>query len=163
MRVAQSAMRQALSWNEDDDIGVNSKAALKIVVLEGLFRPTDFTDPAFSDELEQDIAGECSKCGEIDKITVFSKNPKGIVIVKFTTSFASQECVKLMDGRFFGGSRIRCYFWDGVTNYTMEGSQTLQRMEEEEEEEKERLDEFGDWLEKSQAELPPELRLRVES
>ena len=162
VKVAQSAMRQALSWNEDDDIGVSGKQALKIVVMEGMFSPEDFNDSSFSDELEADIAEGCGRCGDIDKITVFSKNPRGVAIVKFTTSFASQECIKMMDGRFFGGRKIRCYFWDGVTNFTSEGSLTLQKMEEEEKEEKERLDEFGDWLEQGQSELPPELRLRVE-
>ena len=83
-----------------------------------MFEPSDFSDESFSDELEGDIASECGKCGQIEKITVFSKNPRGVVIVKFSTSYASQECVKLMDGRFFGGKKIRCYFWDGSTDFT---------------------------------------------
>ena len=85
---------------------------------KGLFVPADFLDESFSDDLEGDIASECGKCGQIEKITVFSKNPRGVVIVKFNTSYASQECVKLMDGRFFGGKKLRCYFWDGSTNFT---------------------------------------------
>lgn len=83
-----------------------------------MFEPSDFSDASFSDELEGDIATECGKCGQIEKITVFSKNPLGVVIVKFSTSYASQECVELMDGRFFGGKKLRCYFWDGTTDYT---------------------------------------------
>ena len=83
-----------------------------------MFAPSDFLDDSFSDELEGDIASECGKCGNIEKITVFSKNPRGVVIVKFNTSYASQECVKLMDGRFFGGKKLRCYFWDGSTDFT---------------------------------------------
>jgi hypothetical protein len=35
VKVAKSAMKQALTWNEDDDIGVAKSAALRIVVLEG--------------------------------------------------------------------------------------------------------------------------------
>ena len=83
-----------------------------------MFEPSDFSEHSFSDELEGDVATECGKCGQIEKITVFSKNPRGVVIVKFSTSYASQECVKLMDGRFFGGKKLRCYFWDGATDYT---------------------------------------------
>lgn len=83
-----------------------------------MFDPSDFSDESFSDELETDVATECGKCGQIEKITVFSKHPKGVVIVKFNTSYASQECVKLMDGRFFGGKKLRCYFWDGATDFT---------------------------------------------
>jgi hypothetical protein len=35
VKVAKSAIKQALTWNEDDDIGVSKAAALRIVVLEG--------------------------------------------------------------------------------------------------------------------------------
>lgn len=53
MKVARSAMKQALAWNEDDDIGVKKAAALKIVVLEGMFSPTDFeSQPSFEEELQ---------------------------------------------------------------------------------------------------------------
>lgn len=36
VKVAKSAMRQALTWNEDDDMGVSKSKALKIVVIEGM-------------------------------------------------------------------------------------------------------------------------------
>ena len=86
-----------------------------------MFSPDNFSDEAFSQELEGDIASECGKCGEIEKITVFSKNPRGVVIVKFSTNYASQECVRLMHGRFFGGKKLRCYYWDGSTDFSGEG------------------------------------------
>lgn len=160
IKVTKSAVQQALAWNDEDDIGVSKKQALRIVVLEGMFVPSDFDSPTFSDELEQDVASECGKCGEIDKITVFSKNIRGIVIVKFKTSFAAQECIRTMNGRFFSGRRLRSYFWDGVANYAQMSSK-----QEEEEEKKElaRIDEFGDWLEEEQEELPEEFRLVVET
>ena len=89
-----------------------------------MFHPDDFSEESFSDELEGDVASECGKCGNIEKITVFSKNPKGVVIVKFSTSYASQQCVKLMDGRFFGGKKLRCFFWDGATDFTGQSTST---------------------------------------
>eukprot|EP01041_Mallomonas_annulata_P011697 gene11697-24497_t len=156
LKVARSAMAQALAWNEEDDIGISKKQGLKIVVLEGMFTPSDFEDPAFSDELEKDVASECEKCGELEKITVFSRNPRGVVIVKFKTTFASQECIRVMDGRFFGGRRLRCYYWDGSTNFSIVSSAAE---EEGEKEDLRRLDEFGDWLEKEQEELPDEFKL----
>lgn len=27
--------------------------------------------------------------------------------------------MKVFDGRFFGGRKLSCHFWDGVTNYTV--------------------------------------------
>jgi HIV Tat-specific factor 1 len=160
-KVAQSAMKNALAWNEDDDIGVGSKdSSLKIVVLEGMFKPSDFdSNPNFAQELEDDIATECSKCGEIKKITVFSQHANGIVIIKFSTAFAAQECINLTNGRYFGGQHLKSYFWDGATNY---GAVSLKQRELEELKEDERLDEFGDWLDQDQEDLPDEFKLNVE-
>ena len=159
IKTAQRAMKQALAWNEDDDIGVNKSQALKIVVLEGMFHPIDFTnDPNFEEELEKDIVTECEKFGQILKMTLFSKNPRGIVIVKFNTGYAAQETIKLMNGRFFSGKKIKAYYWDGKTDYTVSSSSS----EQNEEEEDQRLNEFGDWLDKDQEDLPEEFQLRTE-
>lgn len=162
-KVAQSAMKQALTWNEDDDIGISKAKGLKIVVLEKLFHPDDANTNSnsitFWNELEDDIASECSKFGELEKVTIFSSNPRGICIVRFKTAYAAQECIRIMDGRYFAGRRIKSYFWDGSTNYsiTSHSNKIL------EDEEKQRLDEFGSWLESQQDDLPEEFQLRVES
>ena len=105
--------------------------------------------------MEEDIASECSKCGVIEKITVFSSNPRGIVVVKFATAFAAQQCVEMMDGRFFGGRKLRCFFWDQVTDYTVVDTSKEERQEQE------RIESFGAWLEQQQDQLPEELQLRV--
>jgi HIV Tat-specific factor 1 len=159
-KVAQSVMKNALAWNEDDDIGLTSAKGLKIVVIENLFKPSDFSENKdFERELEEDIASECSKCGEIKKITIFSKNKKGVVVVKFATAFSAQECINLTNGRHFGGNILKSYFWDGVTNFS-EATPFERDLEEKKEEE--RIHEFGDWLEKEQDDLPEEFQLRVE-
>jgi HIV Tat-specific factor 1 len=165
IKVARNAVKQALLWNEDDDIGVSKSAALRIIVLEGMFHPHDFSQLANSlandeEDLQQEIAEECEKFGAIDKITLFARNPRGIVVVKFSTSFAAQECIRVMNGRFFAGRKIKCYFWDGVSNYSITTEQKQE--EEEEKQEASRLDEFGDWLEQDQADLPEEFQLRSE-
>ena len=41
VKVAMSAMRQALAWNENDDMGVSKSKALKIVVIEGMVDKTE--------------------------------------------------------------------------------------------------------------------------
>lgn len=160
VKVVQSVVAQALAWNNEDDSGVSKRKAVKIVVVEGMFEPQDFEDPTFSDTLEQDVATECGKCGEILKITVYSKNSRGPVIVKFATSYAAQECIRLFDGRFYAGRKLRCFFWDGKTNYDVssEGGDGANTTAVEDK----RLDEFGDWLENEQQVLPDEFKLRVE-
>jgi HIV Tat-specific factor 1 len=159
LKVARNAARQALTWNEVDDAGISKTSALRIVVLEGMFRPDEFSVLNFEEELEHDVASECEKFGTIEKITIFSKNPRGIIIVKFSTAFAAQDCIKVMNGRFFGAVKIKSYFWDGSTNYSM----SIQQAEAEEKEEESRLDDLGVWLDENQKELPDEFRLRVES
>jgi HIV Tat-specific factor 1 len=192
IKIARTAMKQALAWNEDDDIGIaNKSSALKIVVLEGMFSQqeiqkltsiqppnhphtttttTTTTDDnehplveQFFKELEEELTAECQeKFGEIDKLTIFTKNPRGIVVIKFKTAFAAEECIRIMNGRYFAGKRLKSYYWDGVTNYSI----VIQSKDDEEEIEKDeskRLDEFGKWLDEQQEDLPEELRLRVES
>jgi hypothetical protein len=58
----------SLSWNDDGDIGISKSHALKIIVIENLFSPEEFVDPKFSDELEEDIASECSKFGKLSQL-----------------------------------------------------------------------------------------------
>ncbi|CAM9457457.1 unnamed protein product [Scytosiphon promiscuus] len=155
VKVARAAAEQALSWAESDDTGA-AKGGLKIVVVENMFQPSDFEkNEAFGEELEADLLAEGEKLGPVEKITVFPKNNKGPVVIKasFGTAYAASECVKVFDGRFFGGRKLSCHFWDGVTNYTIK--------EEDEKEEAQRLDAFGDWLEEQ--ELPEELRPRTEA
>lgn len=94
---------------------------------------------------------KCNSLGPVEKITVFSRNRLGPVAVKFSTAFAASECIKLMDGRWFGKRQLRCHYWDGATNYTVEESEVEQQK---------RLDDFGDWLE--QQDLPPALQLQKE-
>jgi hypothetical protein len=37
-------MKNALAWNEDDDIGITGSSGLKIIVLEGMFKSSDFEE-----------------------------------------------------------------------------------------------------------------------
>ena len=62
---------------------------------------------------------------------------------------------------FSPGNKLKSYFWDGVANYSVTG-QSEAAQEEAEKQEESRLDEFGDWLENNDEELPEEFRLRTE-
>lgn len=69
----------ALSWNEE---GVEDSHGLKIVVISGLFDPKDLEDAVFLKELEESLVAECSKFGELAKVTIIERNPKGVAIIK---------------------------------------------------------------------------------
>jgi len=167
IKTAYRAMKQALVWNEDDDSGVSMSTALKIIVLEGAFSLEELHSiPNYDEVIEKNIAEACSRFGDIDKITLYSKNPKGILIVKYKTSFAAQECIRLMNNSDFHGKVMKVYFWDGTDHSIVRASHgdgTRTDYEIEEDEEVKRLKEFGSWLEKAvEDELPEELRLQTE-
>ncbi|KAG7384188.1 HIV Tat-specific factor 1 [Phytophthora pseudosyringae] len=124
---------KALSWNEGE---VNEPAGLRIVVIKHMFTPAEIKDEAYEKELQEDIHDECSKIGEVSKITLFAKHVDGVVVIKFASSGSAARCVEVMNGRFFAGRKLECGFWEG-TDYTHRESKN---------EEKQRADKFQEWL-----------------
>ena len=56
-----------------------------------------------------------------------------------------------MEGRWFAERQLKCYYWDGSTDFTVKEDAKV---------EEQRLENFGDWVEDQ--ELPEELQMRVE-
>jgi hypothetical protein len=156
-KVAKLAAIQAIGWDEGDNGRITGgRKGLRIIVLKHIFQLSDLDkdEDAFLHQLEQKVRTECEQWGVVEKITVFSKNHEGVIIVKFTQPTAASTAVTEFNGRELNGRQIEALFWDGVTDYTV-------RNEEKEKEESERRqDDFGKWLESQ--ELPEELRLQVE-
>jgi HIV Tat-specific factor 1 len=51
-------------------------------------------------------------------VQFFPENPsQGIVKIKFSSSLHAQQCIDLMNGRFFDGRALVASFWDGKTDY----------------------------------------------
>jgi RNA recognition motif-containing protein len=63
-------------------------------------------EPTLAAELKEDVAAECAKIGPIERLKMFQGNPEGVMSVRFKMEEAAEECIKLMNGRFFGGRRI---------------------------------------------------------
>jgi len=94
----------------------------------------------FFEELEIDIRSEIeNSIGPVEKMHFFRENPNGVIKVKFQSALHAEECIKKMNGRFFDGRQIKCFFWDGKTDYKV--------VRESKEEIERRIDEFGKWLE----------------
>lgn len=86
------------------------------------------------------VKEECEeKLGKVKKIILHEFNPEGVVQIKFEDAKAAEECVKLMNGRFFGGKQLECFYWDGTTNYRVTRESHKQQQK--------RIDQFGAWLE----------------
>lgn len=142
VRVAELEERIALSWDEDGDI----THGMKIVILKHMFDPKELERPETLDELREDVASELqTKCGDLDKITVFRKHPEGVMMVKFKNPSAAAACVEQMNGRWFDSRRVECHFWDNVTDYR--GHEDPEEAAVAAKEEAARLESFGRWLE----------------
>jgi HIV Tat-specific factor 1 len=160
-KVAKLAAIQARDWDEGEFNGrlTGGRKGLRIIVLKGLFDPATFRQEIDQDEffvhLEREVRLECEPWGIVEKLTVFSKNPEGVVIVKFAQPGAASEAVKAWEGRKWKDiGSVRASFWDGVTDYTVRDEVKEQH------ETKQRQEEFGDWLDNQ--ELPEELQLKKE-
>lgn len=158
-KVARLAALQAVGWDE----GENGRIAgglkgLRIVVLMNMFDPAEFQHDDNDEKLqslEKKVHSECEEIGAVEKITVFSKHPAGVMIVKFTQPNAASDAVTSFNGKVSNnGRKVEASYWDGVTDYT------CRDVDKEEKETEKRLDEFGDWLEDQ--DLPEEFKLQVE-
>jgi HIV Tat-specific factor 1 len=156
-KVAKLAALQAVGWDESENGRLTGgRKGLCIVVLKHVFTLDELKDneDAVLANLEKEIRTECEEWGHVEKVTVFSKNPQGIAILKFGQPTAASSTVTAFHGRIYKGRKIEAKFWDGVTDYTVVDE------EKEKIEGEIRREEFGSWLE--QQELPEELRLQVE-
>ena len=90
------------------------------------------------------------------KMTVFAGSAERVVMLKFKEVHSAEDCLESMAGGDLMGRKTTAIYWDGVTDYTSKGDEIAKQMEEEK-----RLDEFGDWLDGGDEELPEELRLRT--
>lgn len=127
-------------------------------MLKNMFDPVDLAHDANDEKLirlEKEVHVECESFGSVEKITVFSKHPAGVLIVKFIQPNAASDAVNELNGKERGnGRKVQASYWDGVTDYTCRDA------EKEQKETEKRLDAFGDWLENQ--ELPDEFKLNVE-
>eukprot|EP00871_Galdieria_phlegrea_P000399 jgi/Galph1/135/GphlegSOOS_G4803.1 len=127
-------VQQKTSWNE----GIDDGRGLRIIILKNVFDPKEAEcDTHYYEDIKKDIEIECLKLGELEKVTVFEKNPEGVVAVRFQSAAAAESCIEVMSGRWFGGRQLVAEYYDGKTDY---------RHKETEEERKQRIKNFEDWL-----------------
>ena len=146
LRIKAEQERQ-LAW--DDDLRVH-EVGLHIIILEHIYTEEELKANLdrvdfFFEELELELRSEIEvSIGPIEKIQFFKDNPRGIVKIRFASALHAEECIKVMNGRFFDGREIKGYYWDGKTDYRI--------VRETEDELSKRIDDFGQWLEKQENE-----------
>lgn len=157
---AKRATKQLAQWDADED-AVGAVDALRILVVEGAFEPRKDS----VDDLERQVLDALSAdlVEPPEKVVVFPNHPDGVVVVKTKTPNDAHVVIATLHNRpsFTSPDRtMRCFFWDGVTNYRAPPAQAL---DDDQPDDDQRLDDFGDWLEQKADDLPAELRLQVES
>ena len=136
------AEHAALSWADDvADDAVATSSGLRIVVLKKLFTPASLaSEPGGAEELGAEVGEEAGKYGELEKCTLFATHPDGVAMLKYRTAAGAAAAIAAFNGRFFGGNRVECGYWNGEV-FVTEGAPVDEGKEEE------ALDAFGAWLE----------------
>ncbi|GJN94356.1 hypothetical protein Rhopal_007430-T1 [Rhodotorula paludigena] len=157
-----AALRQKLGdWSDDEDPAAAAARARKyrgVVVLEGMFTLKELEeDPTLLLDLKEDVREECETIGEVTNVTLYDKEDKGVMTVRFKEELAAQACIAKMNGRYFGGRTIAAFPMDGTKKYKKSGQGVDLRGtgfgdDDEDEQaakrEEERLEKYADWLEK---------------
>ncbi|KAJ5247202.1 hypothetical protein N7468_002185 [Penicillium chermesinum] len=154
---AQRMMSKLNDWSDDEPEPTVPKPTRpgKVVILKHMFTLDELKDdPAAILDITEDIQEECSKLGEVTNVTLYDKEADGVVSVRFADGESAQECVKLMDGRWFGGTRVQAYIKTGREKFRQSGDRrdkdemiAKYGVEGADETEASRMDRFGDWLE----------------
>lgn len=127
-------------WRPDKLRGERSKHE-RVVIVKNLFEPSIFEkEVSLILEYQQDLREECSKCGDVRKVIIYDRNPEGVAQISFREPEEADECIKLLNGRWFGQRKITAETWDGKTKY---------KIAETEEETKKRLQGWNKFLEEN--------------
>ncbi|GJQ68277.1 hypothetical protein Trydic_g16873 [Trypoxylus dichotomus] len=68
-------------------------------------------------EYQQDLREECSKCGEVRKVTIYDRHPEGVIQVNMKEPEEADAVVTLLNGRWFAKRKLSAEIWDGKTKY----------------------------------------------
>mmetsp|Transcript_52236 Transcript_52236/g.117640 ORF Transcript_52236/g.117640 Transcript_52236/m.117640 type:complete len:616 (+) Transcript_52236:39-1886(+) len=117
---AKNLEKEAVSWSGDMDDGTGRRT----VVLKHMFslQEANGEGPQFYTDLAEEVREECAKIGAVVKVKPLERHRLGIVCVKFKSSGEAEECIRVMDGRFFGGRTVEASFHDGKTDLMAVGA-----------------------------------------
>ncbi|KAL9604459.1 MAG: hypothetical protein Q9219_000424 [cf. Caloplaca sp. 3 TL-2023] len=157
IKKTQKLNNKLADWDDDDPQAILDTSSRwdKVVILKHLFTLRELEeDPAAILEIKEDIREECAKIAAVTNVVLFDKEPDGVASVRFGNAEGAKACVRVMDGRFFSGTRVEAYIADGSEKFRKSSERKVQFDEEEGEGEDgeggaegKRLDQFGSWLE----------------
>lgn len=125
-------------WRPEKMIGERSQHE-KIVIVKNLFVSSMFDENvSLILEYQQDLREECSKCGVVRKVILYDRHPEGVAQINMKTPEEADQCVQLLNNRWFGKRRITAEIWDGKTKF---------KIQETDAQISERLDKWDKYLE----------------
>ncbi|KAG4305438.1 hypothetical protein PORY_000994 [Pneumocystis oryctolagi] len=141
-------LNEKVSEWDDNAISTSSGRWSKVVILKHMFTLEELeNDITLIMDLKEDILEECSKIGNVTNVVLFDLEPEGVVSVRFSDEESALACVKMMNGRYFGGKVVEAEIYDGKIRYRKSNNRTT---DENDAEEQARLEKFGNWLESGQ-------------
>lgn len=155
--LTSSAPSKLADWSDDDTASLPTTSTRhdKLVYLSHMFTLAELrADPAALLDIKEDVREECAKLGHVTNCVLYDQEAEGIVSVRFANAQAAKECVKVMDGRHFGGLKVGAWVASGEERYRKSdgrgggegGGEGVEGQKGEGGEEK-RLEAFGEWLE----------------
>merc|ERR1711890_108731 len=78
--------------------------ATECFMLSNMFDPVTEREPAWDQEIRDDVVEECNKHGEVMHIYVDKASPQGNVYVKCVNVSTAVAAVNALHGRWFAGS-----------------------------------------------------------
>ncbi|KAH0558616.1 hypothetical protein GP486_004733 [Trichoglossum hirsutum] len=151
MKKTQKLNSKLADWDDDDPSTLPDTSSRwdKVVILKHMFTLQELEeDPAAILDIKDDVREECAKLGEVTNVVLFDKEAEGVASVRFADADAAKACVRLMDGRYFSGTRVEAYIADGTEKFRKSSERKFDAHDEGEgDEEGQRLDKFGSWLE----------------
>ncbi|SLM41302.1 nuclear mrna splicing factor-associated [Lasallia pustulata] len=155
IKKTQKLNNKLADWDDDDPSALPDTSSRwdKVVILKHMFTLAELEeDPAAILDIKEDIREECAKLGDVTNVVLFDKEPDGVASVRYGNAEAAKACVRVMDGRFFSGTKVEAYIADGNEKFKKSSEKKLGTEEEGEEDaeaddEGRRLDKFGSWLE----------------
>lgn len=132
-----------LDWRPDKMRGERGKHE-RVVIIKNLFEPQEF-DNAFEKiiEYQNDLREECTKCGTVKKVVVYSCEEDGVAEVRMADAEEADLVVQMMHRRYFGKRRLTAELWDGKTKF---------KKNETEDESSQRLSKWDEFLEQGEDE-----------
>lgn len=103
-------------WDDDDPQAIAGTSSRwdRVVILKHMFTLEELqADPAALLDIKEDIRDECAKLGPVTNVVLFDAEQDGVASVRFADEQAARACVRTMDGRFFGGTKVEAYIADG--------------------------------------------------